>query len=100
MKRVGTRSFSGPYFPAFGLNTERYWKIRENADQKNPKYRHFPRSVIHGTRFNDVYINSILLLDVIYDNTSRKPSSNEKVIPRHAELRLTHSKKKESVKKE
>ena len=24
MKRVRIRSFSGPYFPAFGLNTERY----------------------------------------------------------------------------
>ena len=24
MKSVRTQSFSGPYFPAFGLNTERY----------------------------------------------------------------------------
>ena len=24
VKIVGIRSFSGPYFPAFGLNTERY----------------------------------------------------------------------------
>ena len=24
VKSVGIRSFSGPYFPAFGLNTERY----------------------------------------------------------------------------
>ena len=24
MKSVGVQSFSGPYFPAFGLNTERY----------------------------------------------------------------------------
>ena len=24
MKRVHIRSFSGPYFPAFGMNTERY----------------------------------------------------------------------------
>ena len=26
--------FSGPYFPAFGLNTERYFRTRENTDQK------------------------------------------------------------------
>ena len=31
---VSIRSFSGPYFPAFGLNT----------DQKNSEYGHFPRS--------------------------------------------------------
>ena len=26
LKSVGIRSFSGPYFPTFGLNTERYSK--------------------------------------------------------------------------
>ena len=35
MKRVHIRSFSGPYFPAFGLNTEK----------KNSEYGHFSRSV-------------------------------------------------------
>ena len=34
MKSVGIRSYSGPYFPAFGLN----------ADQNNSKYGHFLRS--------------------------------------------------------
>ena len=28
MKNIRIRSFSGPYFPALGLNTERYGKIR------------------------------------------------------------------------
>ena len=32
VKRVRIRSYSGPYFPAFGLNTERYavllWKLK------------------------------------------------------------------------
>ena len=36
VKSVRIRSFSGPYFPAFG--------IRENTDQKNPEYGHFSRS--------------------------------------------------------
>ena len=35
MKSVHTRSFSGPYFPTFGLNT----------DQKNLERGHFLRSV-------------------------------------------------------
>ena len=35
----------------------------------------------------------------MHDNASRKPGSNKKVIPRQAELRLTYSKKEESVKK-
>ena len=34
LKSVRIRSFSGPYFPAFGLNT----------DQKNCKYGHFSHS--------------------------------------------------------
>ena len=34
VKSVLIRSFSGPYFPAFGLNT----------DQKNSEYGHFSRS--------------------------------------------------------
>ena len=38
--------FSGPYFPAFGLNMERYliFRMWENADQKNSEYGHFLRS--------------------------------------------------------
>ena len=46
VKSVRIRSFSGHYFPAFGLNTERYsvW-MRENKDQKNFEYGHFSRSV-------------------------------------------------------
>ena len=43
------RSFSGPYFPAFGLHTERYRvknvQMRENMDQKKSEYGHFSRSV-------------------------------------------------------
>ena len=48
VKSVCIRSYSGPHFPAFGLNTERYrvsLRMRENADQNNSEYRHFSRSV-------------------------------------------------------
>ena len=47
-------SFSGLYFSAFGLNTEMLCispysvRMRENNDQKNSEYGHFPRSVIKG----------------------------------------------------
>ena len=47
MKSVRVRSFSGPYIPAFGLNTERYpysVRLREKKDQKNSEYGNFSRS--------------------------------------------------------
>ena len=46
VKSIRIWSYSGPYHPAFGLNTERYVSllIRENTDQNNSKYRHFSRS--------------------------------------------------------
>ena len=56
VKSVRIRSYSGPYFPGFGLNTERYkvsqrsispYSVRmwENTDQNNSEYEHFSRSV-------------------------------------------------------
>ena len=36
MKSVRTRSYSGPYFPAFGLNAERAVRMRKNTDRKTP----------------------------------------------------------------
>ena len=52
MKSVRIRIYSGPHFPAFGLNTEKYsiispYSVRmgENADQINSEYRHFSCSV-------------------------------------------------------
>ena len=41
---VRIRSHYGRYFPAFGLNTERYG---ENTDQNNSEYRYFLRSINH-----------------------------------------------------
>ena len=48
VKSARIRSFSGPYFPAFGLNTgisQYSVRMRENTDQKNSEYGHFSRSV-------------------------------------------------------
>ena len=50
MKSDRIPSFSGPYLPPFGLNTERYFYfpysvlMRENTDQKNFEYGYFSRS--------------------------------------------------------
>ena len=44
VKSVCIRSHSGPCFPAFGLNTERYGVMRDE-DQNNSEYAHFSRSV-------------------------------------------------------
>ena len=41
VKNVRIRSYSGPHFSAFGLNTERYGV---DADQNNSEYGHFLRS--------------------------------------------------------
>ena len=45
MKSFCIQSFSGPSFPAFELNKERYSVMRENTDQKNSEYGHFSRGV-------------------------------------------------------
>ena len=48
VKSVRIWSYSGPYFPAFGLNTERGAecgvRMRENTDQNNSEYGHSLRS--------------------------------------------------------
>ena len=37
VKNLRIRYFSGPYFPAFGLNTERYSVFSSNAGKKEPE---------------------------------------------------------------
>ena len=50
VKSVRVRSYSGPHFPAFVLNTERYRvspysvQMCEIADQNKSEYGHFSRS--------------------------------------------------------
>ena len=61
MKSVRILSFSGPYFPVFGLNTEIHSVIQisvYSSDQKNSKYGHFLRS--ESYIFIDIYQQSAL----------------------------------------
>ena len=49
VRSVRILNYSGPCFPAFGLNMERYGlpysvRMQENTDQNNSKYGHFSRS--------------------------------------------------------
>ena len=60
-KSVHNRSFSGPHFLAFGLNTERY-RVRENADQSDSEYGHFSRSESFIYLF--IFIYSLCLLSI------------------------------------
>ena len=52
VKRVRSWSFSGTYFPAFGLNTEIYivnlciYQMRENTEHENSKYGLISRDVV------------------------------------------------------
>ena len=59
VKGVHIRSYSVPYFPAFGLNTEKCSvRIRENTDQNNSEYGQFSRSDYNNClQKNDVYLN-------------------------------------------
>ena len=63
VKSVRIRSFSGPYFPAFGLNMDRYRvslqnsvRMRENTDRKNSEYGHFSHSVFFADVFKSTYL--------------------------------------------
>ena len=54
VKSVRIRSYSGPYFPTFELNTKRYGsnspysvRMQENTDQNNSEYGHFLRTMWH-----------------------------------------------------
>ena len=65
VKSVRIRSYSGPHFPAFGLNAP--VRMRENANQNNSKYGHFLRSDIvlkHLTVFLKGYNSQTLCLGI------------------------------------
>ena len=57
VKSVRIRSYSSPYFPSFGLNTERSVsphsvRMQRNTDQNNSEYGHY-------------LCNAVLVIDVI-----------------------------------
>ena len=61
LKSVRIRRYSGPHFPAFGLNTERYSvspysvRMQKNVDHNNSEYGHFSRSVLFAC-FTFLYV--------------------------------------------
>ena len=84
-KSARIRRFSSPYFPAFGLNTERYSifrdtpysvRMRENTDQKNSEYGHFSSSVRNSKlvtlRLKISRLNSILCKNIINNISNKK----------------------------
>ena len=78
VKGVHIRSFSGPYLPAFGLNTEkvslRIWsEYGENTDQKNSEYGHFSRSDVL-IKNQEILVNCRGIQNPFYLNSS--PSQN------------------------
>ena len=69
IKSVRIRSYSGPHFPAFELNTERLRispysvRMRENADQTNSKYRHFSCSrywIYNSVKYDQEFLEILL----------------------------------------
>ena len=54
------RSYFGPHFPAFGLNTLYSVRMRENVDQNNSKYGQFPRS----DNFSNIHIFSNIFANI------------------------------------
>ena len=81
VKSVRIRSYSGPYFPTFGLNTERYGvslrsispysvQMLENADQNNSEYKHFSRSATDThNRFISNWPSDVNLVSKIHGST-------------------------------
>ena len=66
VKSARIRSYCGPHFPAFGLNTGKYSaspysvRMEENRDKNNSEYGHFSRSVSFSIQSNNFEINSPL----------------------------------------
>ena len=80
VKSVRIWSYSGPYFPPFGLNT----KVRENTEQNNSEYGHSLRSAndCKITCFDIFIVKFILVFQIrLYNPFSKvwKERSNEKL---------------------
>ena len=68
MKSVCIRSFSGPYFPAFRLNT----------DEKNSEYRHFSSSGLEFYFFRVSDSEKSVKIDIPKKKTKFKKKKKEK----------------------
>ena len=65
------RSYSGPYFPALGLNTERYG-VRLNNRRSNSE------RLLHGNEFVQYLLNCHALVKTILDNLKMFYNIHEK----------------------
>ena len=69
MERDQIRSFSGPYFPVFGLRKSPYSvQMRENTDQKNSAFGQFLRSPGFLKSLNQT---TVLVIDILICGTLR-----------------------------
>ena len=72
MKSVHIRSFSGPYFPAFGLNTERYGvSLRIQSERRKMRTRKTP---------NTDTFHAVLTSKKATTRHLRKSQSNDKAL--------------------
>ena len=73
VKSVRILSYSGPYFSAFGLNTERssyLVQMQEKTDQNNSEYGHFSRSIWFYVVFRSHTVEHSL--NISYGEKTRK----------------------------
>ena len=74
VKSVRIWSFSGPYFPAIGLNTERSpysVRMRENTDQKNSEYGLFSRSEYFINNVSQAILFKLLCIPTLLHNIQK-----------------------------
>ena len=83
-KCPNTEFFSGPFFPAFGLNTERYGvslriesECRKIRTRKNSVYGHFSRSVWSTEQyFSEDRLDGLLISALAYVTDIHVEGSN------------------------
>ena len=86
VQSVRILSFSSPYLPAFGLNTERYLvslhiqsKSERNTDLKNSEYEHFSHSVYSTVTLYTSCLENCQTIKDLRSQEIRKYSENLKI---------------------
>ena len=64
VKSARIRSFCGPYFPTFEMNTKSYGIQTTNTDHQNSEYGHFSRSEVFGfiIKNNLPHLNILIMI--------------------------------------
>ena len=77
VKSVRIRSFSGPYFPAFGLNTERYGvSLRIQSECGKIRTRKTPRKIRTSKTPNTDTFHAVFVLNFLYFYSNLQPFSH------------------------